>query len=410
MQAQEGDHRLTDTTTFPFRSIVRIVDKIGSSFYQASGVLISPDEVLTASHVVYTAGVGTATSITVQPGYSGGSAPFGTITGTVTHYNAINDAGGLVLLSDIPRDYALIHLSSPVSVGYMSLGADFSGGAVTVGGYPGTTGAQVDQSEQISTGLYNVLNGQSLGPGSSGGPLFTTDALGGASVVGIVSAGDSAGNGYFPKITTAVRSQLLTWAAQDDGIQLQAGYVDGKTGASGQAALTAAVGGPSYLDWTYIWSGTDSVSLATSVPNVFLKGGIGDDAIQVSSGSNVLDGGTGSNFLVGGTGTDTFYTDARATAVVWNTIQNFHQGDAATLWGFAGGVSSYFWEAKPTGADGYTGATLRANIVGGAGRNGNGIDASITFTGLSVSQAKALTITQSTPGATPYLLIYNQGV
>lgn len=403
---------MPDDTIYPYDTIVRIIEKIGSTTYEASGVLISPDEVLTASHVAYMAGVGTATSIQVQPGYSPGSAPYGTISGTVTHFGNIGALGDLILLSTIPNDYALIHLSAPVTTGYMSLGSDYSGGGVTVAGYPGSvTAAQVDQAQTVNTGSYNVLVGKSLGAGSSGGPVFVTDVLGGATVVGIVSASDAAGNGYFPKITQAIRTQLLTWTAQDDGTLLTAGYVDAVTGASGRAALSSAVaGGPSYLDWQYIWSGIDNVSLATSVPNVFLKGGPGNDALAVVAGNNVLDGGSGSNFLVGGTGTDTFYTDARPKAVVWNTIENFHTGDSATLWGFAAGVSNYVWESQPDGAPGSTGATLRANIIGGSGRTGNGIDASITFAGMSVAQAKALTVVTSSPGATPYLLIYDQGV
>ena len=45
----------------------------------------------------------------------------------------------------------------------------------------------------------------------------------------------------------------------------------------------------------------------------------------------------------------------------------FHAGDAATLWGFANGTSTYHWGAALTGAAGSQGATLRANIVGGSG-------------------------------------------
>lgn len=399
-----------DTTTFPYRSIVQIVDKIGSSYWQGSGVLISPDEVLTASHMVWTTGIGTATNIQVTPGYDAGTAPFGSAIGTVTHYNPINDTGGLLYESAIPNDYALIHLTTPTNLGYMSLGADYVSGDVTESGYPGYSGTQVDQGTFVSTTSYNLLSGAGLGAGSSGGPLWTTDALGGATVEGLVSAGDGAGTGYFPKITLAVRAQLLNWVAQDDGTPTVAAYTDTRTGQHGTASLTVAVGGPASLDWTYLWSGTDSVSLASAMPNVFLHGGAGDDAIAVSSGQNVLDGGTGSNFLVGGSGTDTFYTDARGTAVVWNTIENFHTGDMATLWGFAGGVSSYTWDSTPEGAAGATGATLRANIVGGSGRTGDGIDASITFTGMSVAQAKAMVVTTAVPGAAPYLLIYNQGV
>lgn len=172
----------------------------------------------------------------------------------------------------------------------------------------------------------------------------------------------------------------------------------------------ASAGGPGYLKWQYIYAGADAVTMSTQGEDVFLHSGSGTDALQVASGHNVLDGGTGSNFLTGGTGIDTFFTDARGTAVVWNTIRNYGAGDAATLWGFVNGVSSYRWEPAVAGASGFEGATLRANIVGGAGRSGDGIDASITFTGMSVAQAKGLQLVTGTQPAGSYLYIYNPGV
>ena len=188
-----------------------------------------------------------------------------------------------------------------------------------------------------------------------------------------------------------------------------AGFVAQSTGEYGTVSLAASTGGPSYLQWAFIWSGSNGVALSTSTPNVFLHGGPGQDAIEVASGQNVLDGGTGSNFLTGGSGNDTFFTDARDTAVVWNTLQDFYPGDAVTLWGFLPGLSSYTWDPEVAGAPGATGATLRANIVGGAGRTGDGIDASITFAGLTVTQARALSVTSGTQEAGSYLYLYNAG-
>lgn len=186
-------------------------------------------------------------------------------------------------------------------------------------------------------------------------------------------------------------------------------YTATATGAAGTVAMDdPGAGAPSYLQAQYINAGADAQSLSTQAPNVFIRGGSGDDAIQVSSGQNVLDGGLGSNFLIGGAGTDTFFTDARAPGTVWNTVRGLHAGDAATLWGFAAGVSSYRWDGVD-GVPGFQGATLRANIAGGAGRTGNGIDASITFAGLSVQQAQGLQITTGTQPGGNYLYIYDPG-
>ncbi len=189
------------------------------------------------------------------------------------------------------------------------------------------------------------------------------------------------------------------------------GSRDGTTGTSAAINPAApAAGSPNYLQWAYVYAGSDDIALSTQMPNVFLHAGAGTDAIQVSSGQNVLDGGLGSNFLTGGSGLDTFFTDSRAPGTVWNTIRNFHAGDAATLWGFTPGVSTYRWDTATSGAAGSEGATLRANIVGGNGRTGDGIDASITFSGLSLNQAQHLQFATGTQGAGSYLYVFNPGV
>ena len=186
-------------------------------------------------------------------------------------------------------------------------------------------------------------------------------------------------------------------------------YTATASGGAGTVAMDdPGAGAPSYLQAQYINTGATAQTLSTQAPNVFIHGGSGDDAIQVTSGRNVLDGGLGSNFLIGGAGTDTFFTDARAPGAVWNTIRNLHAGDAATLWGFAAGVSSYRWDGV-AGAAGFQGATLRANIAGGAGRTG-GVDASITFAGLTMQQAQGLQITTGTQPGGSYLYIYDPGV
>ena len=407
---------MVDNTSKPYNSIVYVTDTIGGVNYQGSGVMLSADEVLTATHVVFSTGIGTASNVKVSPGYSNGVAPFGIFAGVVTHYNQVNDSGDLISLADTGLDYAIIHLTTPVpgAVGTMSLGSDYTSGLATVSGYPAGVAGQVDQPEAISTYItYNILTGLGLGAGSSGGPVWT----GGTSnptVVGIVSSG-SAGlnNGYFNKITSAERAVIQGWVASDEagaGAPAVVGYVDAVTGAQGSVNLSATSGGPSYLQYQYIWTSSDRVALSTATSNVFLHGGPGQDSLQVTSGQNVLDGGAGSNFLTGGSGQDTFFTDARGTAVVWNTLRNFHATDAATLWGFVPGTSSYTWDTSMAGAVGSTGATLRANIVGGSGRSGDGIDASITFSGLSLAQAQSMVIVTGTQAAGSYLYIYNQGV
>ena len=88
------------------------------------------------------------------------------------------------------------------------------------------------------------------------------------------------------------------------------------------------------------------------------------DAIKASSGINVLDGGLGSNFLTGGSGTDTFFVDDRSPASdIWSTVNNFHAGDAATIFGITPSSAKIAF-ADGQGATGYTGLTLHATTSG----------------------------------------------
>jgi len=257
-------------------------------------------------------------------------------------------------------------------------------------GGPGTNA--IDGSAGYNTALYDVTRQQAAISLASDGHVQVAFQGGQDSLTDIQAL-------HFSNETVAMAS--MPWLA----------YTATASGGTGTVAMDDPnAGGPSYLQAQYINAGATAQSLSTQAPNVFIRGGSGDDAIQVSGGRNVLDGGLGSNFLIGGTGTDTFFTDARAPGTVWNTIRNLHAGDAATLWGFDPKVSSFHWDSGPAGVPGFQGATLRADIVGGAGRTGSGIDASITFAGLSVQQAQGLQITTGTQPGGSYLYVYDPGV
>lgn len=110
---------------------------------------------------------------------------------------------------------------------------------------------------------------------------------------------------------------------------------------------------------------SDNINVVSHTPSSFIKTSAGDDAIDVSAvgGNNVLDGGTGSNFLTGGAGNDTFFLDDRQSAVTWSTINGFHAGDAATVWGITPADFSIKW-LNGGGASGYTGLTASITAAG----------------------------------------------
>jgi len=156
------------------------------------------------------------------------------------------------------------------------------------------------------------------------------------------------------------------------------------------------------LSLQYISSGSDSVNITANVANVFLHGGTGGfNALAANSGENVLDGGVGSNFLVGVSastqpaGQDTFFVDGRGTSPVWSTVVNFHQGDAATLWGVSS--TTPIQRVDSAGAAGYQGYTIHADTLG----NGS-YSSSITLAGVTHAQ---VTETFGNVGGTPYLYL-----
>lgn len=94
----------------------------------------------------------------------------------------------------------------------------------------------------------------------------------------------------------------------------------------------------------------DNLNVTALADNLFIKTGSGNDAIALHGGTNVADAGGGSNFITGGLGFDTIFLDARnipaaasaagpVPGAIWDTIQEFGHGDAATLWGVGPGTA-----------------------------------------------------------------------
>ncbi len=263
----------------------------------------------------------------------------------------------------------------------------FSGDQIVLGA---TTAPSVSYTAtSATTGVLQIA--------SSGTPVASLNVQGVYSTSDFGVATTDLGNGN--------SSTTLTTTATAPAF----GYTDTTTSIAGAVTPDLYSGPVNYLQYQYIWGSTDNVAISANRNNVFLHGGTGEDALAVQGGSNVLDGGAGSNFLVGGTGTDggidTFFVDGRGSAVTWSSIVNFHQGDAVTLFGFTNGVSTQPLTDNE-GAAGYTGATIHSEL-GGAG---TGINASITFAGITAANAQAeFTYSYGTTNNANYLQITFKG-
>ena len=156
------------------------------------------------------------------------------------------------------------------------------------------------------------------------------------------------------------------------------------------------------LQHEYIDLSADSLNITASTPDWFIHSGGGNDAIAVSSGTNVLDGGAGSNFLTGGSGADTFFVDDRnAPADIWSTVNNFHAGDSATIWGVSPQDHSLNW-ADSQGAAGYQGLTLHATAPGAP-------TASLTLAGFSQSDLNdgRLSVSFGSSNGSSYMYVHD---
>jgi V8-like Glu-specific endopeptidase len=165
--------------TYPYNSVVYVaVTMPDGSVWDASGVLIAPDEVLTAAHVVWHQGVGQAIQAFVQPAVNGADVPYLPVGVANVHYFAINDPNDQFTGAESQHDFALLHLSQPVSAGVMPLEPDFPGGQIHVTGYPGGgyTMAYLVTNAQRAPDVSELVFGQRLVPGTSGGaaPVFWT--------------------------------------------------------------------------------------------------------------------------------------------------------------------------------------------------------------------------------------------
>jgi Ca2+-binding RTX toxin-like protein len=261
----------------------------------------------------------------------------------------------------------------------------------------GTLGYSSADGGQTSLGQFNTGGGD----GADWAHSVTGDAFDAISASGVINAFS---------VKDVSEMDALGWnaIASTPASAPAASISFSANGLSGVAAATPYSGPVAALTSQYIWPSAEGVAISTGAPNVFLKGGPSDDALQVTSGSNVLDGGAGSNFLVGASGadggTDTFFLDGRGSGVTWSTIVDFHPGDELTVWGFVPSQSSQQW-VDSDGVAGYQGLTLHSEL-GGAG---TGLNASATLAGLSMSDFQKLSITTGIVGGNDYMLIQYTG-
>jgi V8-like Glu-specific endopeptidase len=211
--------------TYPFSAVVSVTATFADgSTSGGSGVMVGPNDVLTAAHVLYDDIRGAAVSVTVSPGYQasalGDGAPFGTYEAAEWQYYDWDFNGDdLLTREESQYDVGLIGLSSNVGeqTGWFGIDPNGTSGFYNLSGYPVTYdsafGEQMTNDygyadENADYSVFDYLDLTSVS-GNSGGPLWYQEGDS-AYVVGICSTADTAAN------VELTFSQILTWMDNDD--------------------------------------------------------------------------------------------------------------------------------------------------------------------------------------------------
>lgn len=406
---------IDDATVNPYSMVVQI--RVGDPRFGSlgSGLMISPNHVLTAAHVANTTG-----TIYINPGFDGGAAPYGTISSaSVTVHDAClnaslrpGDTGGSF-------DIAVVTLSESIgdTTGFMKLQIkteeSIRGLNVSTAGYPGALGGlenmygasgrvlpdsnpeesrnnfYLDDTLDLSpgqsgSGIWEMVNGEPVLAGivTGGTPTAGTGVMITPEVYAWISAwtgGDvvlanarSAGTGLDDAIDGTVGGDLISGLNGDDtvfgggaadvlygniGEDLLIGGADADILYGGQNSGPTAIGGR-------FRSGTDT-----------LFGGDGGDILYGNFGGDRLEGDADADTLFGGQDNDTLYGGDGADMLFGNLGDDMLYGgdparynfDADTINGGAGDDTAYFH------------ATLAINTLRGSPDDFRAFDTGETF-------------------------------
>ncbi|MGE5526943.1 MAG: FG-GAP-like repeat-containing protein, partial [Rhodospirillaceae bacterium] len=269
--------------------------------FTGSGVMVGPNDVLTASHVLYLPAYGgAATSVRVIPAYqpSPYAAPYGEATSTSFHYFPNYDPNGdfylvsgdgRATLSDSEVDIGIIDLSVPLGnqMGWMQFDTRFHNGYVDITGYPTANGWNMTTSSGYASmptiDSTLIFSGVALGPGYSGGPVwYETDGIG--YVVGVVSTAS-----WGPSVS-GTYAQLSEWIEANDALIANQPAAAPTSYTTSESALSAPL--------------QEHIAIGTAASD-HLDGTSGDDRLSGSAGNDMFLSTAGADTVAGDQGVDT---------------------------------------------------------------------------------------------------------
>lgn len=244
MAIQGSDDRLAITTnaaTAPYSAYLQVAAQFSDgTVLQSSGVMVGPNDVLTAANAIYsTAHGGWATNIQVTPGRYGNSKPFGV-------HNASQISAPLAWqnTSDLSSDYGLLSLATDigyvtgwVEMGYAGTVSGLNNYTFSTLGYPTDLGGntlyysngsvdEVAANELVFTDDLDMMAGQ------NGSPVVFNS--GGVDIV-LGLAGQVSGNSEDNRILALTEESfqtIQTWSANNSTEPVLSGLNPSFTGIS----------------------------------------------------------------------------------------------------------------------------------------------------------------------------------
>lgn len=222
--------RILDTDQAPWRQICALEIESPFGTFIGTGWFVGPKTLITAGHCVFdsTQMNGWASSITVTPGRSGETKPFGSLQ--ASRFSSVDR---WVQSQDPDYDIGCIHLDQPApdSLGSFSVAvlsnADLENALVNISGYPGDRGDGREQyfhaNRILRVGPRRIFYDVDTFGGQSGSPVWIyEDGSDIPVVVGIHAYGTGGTPADFgilansaPRIVPEVLEQIKQWMAEN---------------------------------------------------------------------------------------------------------------------------------------------------------------------------------------------------